>query len=58
VERDPAPRPFDVPWLVLACERARESWGWQPATDLEAILNEIADHAEAHPEWLTISGAS
>jgi CDP-paratose 2-epimerase len=55
VESDPVPRPFDVPWLVLASERAREVWNWEPTTGLESILNEIADHAEAHPDWLQIS---
>ncbi len=55
VESEPAPRRFDVAWLVLASERAREVWGWRPTTDLESILTEIAEHAEAHPDWLQIS---
>lgn len=55
IESDPVPRPFDVPWLVLASERAREVWNWAPTTGLESILNEIARHAEAHPDWLQIS---
>ena len=55
IESDPVPRPFDVPWLVLSSERAREVWGWEPTTGLESVLNEIAVHAEAHPDWLQIS---
>jgi CDP-paratose 2-epimerase len=57
VESDPAPRPFDVPWLVMDARLARESWEWQPTISLEAILDEIARHAEANPRWLEISKA-
>jgi CDP-paratose 2-epimerase len=57
VESDPAPRPFDVPWLVMDSRLAREKWVWQPTISLEAILEEIARHAEANPRWLEISTA-
>jgi CDP-paratose 2-epimerase len=57
VESDPAPRAFDVPWLVLDSRRAGESWYWRPTISLEAILEEIAQHAEANPRWLEISAA-
>lgn len=57
VESDPQPRPFDVPWVVLDSGRARAQWGWEPQTSLEEILEEIARHAEAHPEWLEVSAA-
>jgi CDP-paratose 2-epimerase len=57
VASDPTPRRFDVPWLVLDCERARDTWNWQPTTAIESVLNEIAEHAEAHPDWLKISAA-
>jgi CDP-paratose 2-epimerase len=36
---------------------AGERWGWRPAISLEAILEEIAQHAEANPRWLEISMA-
>lgn len=49
-------RRFDIPWLVMDSRLARESWGWRPETPLEAILDEIARHAEAHPHWLELSG--
>lgn len=57
IERDPEPRLFDVPWLVLDSSRAAEAWNWRPLTSLQAILEEIAKHAEAHPEWLRLSAA-
>jgi CDP-paratose 2-epimerase len=55
VASDPKPRPFDVPWLVMDSRLARETWDWQPAIGLEGILQEIANHAEANPDWLEIS---
>jgi len=55
VEHDVTSRRYDVPWLVLDAARARRNWDWQPAFSVEQILEEIAAHAEAHPEWLEIS---
>lgn len=52
VERSPAPRQFDVPWLALDASLAENVWSWRPQTQLGEILEEIAHHAEAHPEWL------
>jgi len=57
VPADPEPRPFDVPWLVMDSALAKKTWGWEPATPLEAILQEIAAHAQSHPRWLEISAA-
>ncbi|HEX4630447.1 MAG TPA: NAD-dependent epimerase/dehydratase family protein [Chthoniobacterales bacterium] len=57
VTADSKPRLFDVPWLVMDSRLARETWDWQPAIGLEEILQEIANHAEAHPDWLEISAA-
>ena len=57
VASDAEPRPFDVPWLVMDSRLAERTWGWQPSTALEAILQEIAGHAEAHPRWLETSAA-
>lgn len=45
-------RPFDIPWAVLDCRRAGEIWGWRPSTPIGQILEEIAAHAESHPDWL------
>jgi CDP-paratose 2-epimerase len=30
-------------------------WSWRPQTPLASILDEIAAHAQAHPEWLDLS---
>jgi CDP-paratose 2-epimerase len=57
VEADPAPRPFDIPWLVMDCRAAQRRWGWQPQRKLETILEEIAVHAEQHPNWLDLTSA-
>jgi CDP-paratose 2-epimerase len=55
VEADPKPRPFDIPWLVLDSDRAAVEWGWKVETPLETVLEEIAVHAENHPDWLELS---
>ena len=55
---DGTPRPFDIPWIVLDHAKATRLWGWRPATPTAAILEEIARHAEAHPEWLDLSASS
>jgi len=55
VGSDKVPRPFDIPWIVLDSSRAERIWGWRMATPMEQILNEIAEHALAHPEWLDLS---
>jgi CDP-paratose 2-epimerase len=41
--------------MVLDAELAHGAWNWAPATQLPAILEEIAAHAEANPSWLEIS---
>ena len=35
------------------CER---HFGWQPDTSGADLLEEVARHAEAHPDWLERSG--
>jgi len=52
---DTVPRPFDIPWMVLDSALAAKIWGWQPVRNMESILDEIAQHAQAHPDWLEIS---
>ena len=52
VEERPEPRPFDLPWIVLDSSRAAKTWNWKPEIPLAAILDEIAAHAEANPDWL------
>lgn len=55
VTSDPKPRRFDLPWVVLDSQSAQKIWDWQPQTTTIQILEEIASHAAAHPEWLDIS---
>ena len=57
VASDANPRPFDIPWMVLDSSQAAKAWNWVPAISLENILDEIAKHAEQHPDWLEISGS-
>jgi CDP-paratose 2-epimerase len=52
---DPTPRPFDIPWLVLDCQRASSEWNWRAETPIVNVLEEIAIHATNHPEWLEIT---
>ena len=58
VGSDGAQRSFDIPWIVLDASRAEQLWGWRPVTLLQQILDEIAEHAMAHPEWLGLSSNS
>jgi CDP-paratose 2-epimerase len=55
VGTEPTLRRYDVPWLVLDSVRAKQEWNWEPATSIENILEEIAGHAEKHPDWLDMS---
>ena len=48
-------RPMDAPWIVMDSSMARETQDWIPKTTLNEILKEIANHAEANPEWLEIT---
>jgi CDP-paratose 2-epimerase len=52
VAEDPAPRPYDLPWIVLDARRAESRWQWRPTRGPEQIFQEIAEHAERNPEWL------
>ncbi len=54
---DPQPRPFDIPWVVMDNQDAARDFHWTIETPLSTILDEIAIHAENHPDWLEISGA-
>jgi len=53
VGSQPESRTFDVPWLVMDPRAASDRWGWKPAVGLTDVLEEIAAHAEAHPDWLS-----
>ncbi len=53
---DPGPRPFDLPWIVMDSSLAGRAWDWHPRIRIESILEEIAQHAEANPDWLDLVG--
>jgi CDP-paratose 2-epimerase len=53
---DPGSRPYDVPWVVMDSGDAERDFGWRVEMPLENILEEIAQHAGAHPDWLERSG--
>jgi CDP-paratose 2-epimerase len=57
VDSDPRPRPYDIPWFVTDSRSAEENFDWTQQWSLNAILDEIADHAREHPHWLEWSGA-
>jgi len=54
VAADTNPRPFDIPWMVLDSSAVKKAWDWRPSTPRDAILEEIAQHAEQHPDWLNL----
>jgi CDP-paratose 2-epimerase len=53
---DGTERPYDVPWLILDSSRALNSLAWKPQITLDQILEEIATHALANPDWLSRCG--
>jgi CDP-paratose 2-epimerase len=52
VAAQPENRRLDVAWLVLDSSSAAKKWHWQPELPVCKILDEIADFAGAHPNWL------
>lgn len=56
-EPEPRERTFDVPWIVMDNSAAERDFGWHPVTPLNDLLEEIACHAEDHPDWLDRSAA-
>jgi CDP-paratose 2-epimerase len=57
VTPDSNPRIFDIPWMVMSSARADADFGFTPERSTEMILDEIARHAEQHPDWLEVSGS-
>lgn len=54
VQADRTPRKFDIPWMVLDSARARRVWNFQPRVTLDILLDQIADFAQSHPDWLDL----
>jgi CDP-paratose 2-epimerase len=57
VTADLTPRPFDIAWMVLDSAKAARVWDWRPQTPTATILDEIAAHAQANPNWLELSAS-
>lgn len=57
VEQYDTPRDYDLPWIVLDSSLAYEQWQWKPRITTNQILDELADFADTHPDWLSISKA-
>jgi CDP-paratose 2-epimerase len=55
IESEPAPRPLDLPWIVIDSGLAQQTWNWSPSISLREIFEEVAKHAEQHPDWLGLS---
>ena len=55
VAADLTPRQFDIPWMAMNCDRAASQWNWKLQTRMDAVFAEVAQHAEAHPDWLELS---
>ncbi len=51
---DSSVRPFDMPWVVMDSRSCRSRFGWTLQRPLLSILDEIAEHARSHPEWLDV----
>ena len=49
-------RPYDIPWVVMDNTDCERHFGWQPDTPMATLLEEVAGHAEANPDWRERSG--
>jgi CDP-paratose 2-epimerase len=54
---DPEPRMYDIPWVAMDNTGAARDFGWQIEMSLPTILEDIAQHAKDHPDWLEVSRA-
>jgi CDP-paratose 2-epimerase len=52
---DPQPRMYDIPWVAMDNTAAAAEFGWRINVPLNSILEEIAQHAQNHPDWLEVS---
>ena len=55
VASDRTQRRWDVPWVVMDSARVSSRFGWTSAYPLAKILEEIADHHQRHPDWLSLT---
>jgi CDP-paratose 2-epimerase len=52
---DAAPRMYDIPWMVMDNTDAARDFDWGIEMSLPTILEDIAQHAVHHPDWLEVS---
>ncbi len=52
---DPAPRMYDIPWVVMDNTEVAREFNWGIEMPLTKILDGIAEHAAENPKWLEIS---
>ena len=53
---DLTPRRYDIPWTIMDSSGADQDFGWRFQVTLDEILEQIAEHAHRHPDWLEMSG--
>ena len=53
---EPQPRRFDIPWLIMDSGAVSQDLRWTVTRSLSSILEEIAAHAAANPDWLARCG--
>jgi CDP-paratose 2-epimerase len=49
---DTRPRRYDIPWVIMDSSDAERDFGWRIEMPMEHVFEEIAQHAESHPDWL------
>jgi nucleoside-diphosphate-sugar epimerase len=42
--------------MIMDSSAAEQDFGWRPEIAIDDLLEEIAAHAEANPDWLEKSG--
>ncbi len=52
---DTRPRPYDIPWVIMDSSLAERDFAWRIEIPMERVFEEIAQHAEQHPDWLETS---
>jgi len=51
---DSRSRPFDLPWVVMDANKAKQRFNWEPKRTLPSILDELTEHVRSHPGWLDV----
>jgi CDP-paratose 2-epimerase len=54
---DPNPRSYDIPWAAMDSIEAATDFDWNIGMRLPMIIEEIAQHALGHSDWMEVSNA-